>query len=127
MTSKKISKAKKIYIDYGSDSYKEGLSDGKEQGRKDKEAYAKQKQIELLEKVLKEVELELGNIYTYAGVDYPAFCGKMVELKDRHCALDRIKERLEQELKKLSGEALSAGKSQKRGSKLKEVDVNESK
>ena len=29
---------------------------------------------------------------------------------------------LKQELKKLSGEALSTGKSQKRGSKLKEVD-----
>ena len=29
-----MSKAKKIYIDYGSDSYKEGLSDGKEQGRR---------------------------------------------------------------------------------------------
>ena len=32
---KKMSKAKKIYIDYGSDSYKEGLSDGIGQGKKE--------------------------------------------------------------------------------------------
>ena len=81
-----------------------------EQGKKDTDGIKatllierdKKARKQTYEEVLKEVELELGNIYTYAGVDYPAFCGKMVELKDRHCSLDRIKEKLEQKLQELS-------------------------
>jgi len=77
---KKMSKAKKIYIDYGSDSYKEGLSDGKEQGRKEE----------------RELNLSrINNIWSWFQFNESPEC------VDIRRDIFEFKEYLEQELKKL--------------------------
>ena len=108
--SKKACPICKYYSPKESDkrTYEQGKKDGIAEKNVDKSLeimygdIEKKAKIELLEKVLKNIE-------------------EIQQYNDTH-QLRELVEELKQELKELSGEALSTGKSQKRGSKLKEVE-----